>query len=645
MDIRNSHGEGVLPRKQMNVRLSKVQITNFRSIKNLSLTFDEKCQVLVGINESGKSNVLDAVALLDDTRKIDTRDLRAQHPNEKPTDSEITYVFDLPDSYVQFVYGEVSKEIAVGDQPIVLVDNIRKTFKDFATTCFRTACIDIALPKEGRLPKYYTVQGSLCADLFIPTVQCPADKVIPTLAGEPIFAAKARLVEKAHIGSFPANAFRAATFEDVAQLIGSRIASTLKAYLPRIVSWRYVESNLLPAEVDCDTFAADPNVCIPLRNLFWLAGITKIKAEIEKARNGPAQAFRNLLSKVGKKATSHFRSIWKDYDKIKFELLPDGEMIQPAVRDVHNHYEFSQRSDGFKRFVSFLLTMSVDARTNKDGGAILLIDEPEIGLHPSGARYLRDELFRIAEKNLVMYSTHSIFMIDSRRIERHRIVRKKSEVTTLEVAARSNIIDEEVLYNALGWSVFESLKPRNLLFEGWRDKRLCDVAMEAVPSEHEGCEVLSELGRCHGSGVKSLNAIATMIELAAREVTILSDADEVSVQHQSVYQANRGGAKWLTYLDVLGTRDFETAEDFLLPTVLGQAAKQLATSYELDTPPDFETARPSMASVDRWLRRNNRADSKKLLNEMKEILFDALKRSHIRAEYYHYLRKLAELLH
>jgi hypothetical protein len=186
-------------------------------------------------------------------------------------------------------------------------------------------------------------------------------------------------------------------------------------------------------------------------------------------------------------------------------------MIQPAVRDVHNHYEFSQRSDGFKRFVSFLLTLSVDARMKRRTGAILLIDEPEVGLHPSGARFLRDELLRVAENNVVLYSTHSMFMIDTRKIERHRIVTKRAEVTTLEAAAKSKIVDDEVLYNALGWSVFESLRARNLLFEGWRDKRLCEIALTSIPKASERCSALNELGKCHGTGVKNINAIATLI--------------------------------------------------------------------------------------------------------------------------------------
>jgi predicted ATP-dependent endonuclease of OLD family len=39
---------------------------------------------------------------------------------------------------------------------------------------------------------------------------------------------------------------------------------------------------------------------------------------------------------------------------------------------------------------------------------VILLDEPETHLHPSGQKYLRNELLKISENNLVIYATHSI---------------------------------------------------------------------------------------------------------------------------------------------------------------------------------------------------------------------------------------------
>ena len=75
--------------------------------------------------------------------------------------------------------------------------------------------------------------------------------------------------------------------------------------------------------------------------------------------------------------------------------------------------------------------ISVQNKSKQISGNILIIDEPEIGLHPSGVQFLRQELERISKNNLVMIATHSIFMIDNNIIDRHFIVEKENEITAI----------------------------------------------------------------------------------------------------------------------------------------------------------------------------------------------------------------------
>ena len=46
------------------MKLKNATIRNFRSIDNQKIEFEPSCRILVGINESGKSNVLKALTLL-----------------------------------------------------------------------------------------------------------------------------------------------------------------------------------------------------------------------------------------------------------------------------------------------------------------------------------------------------------------------------------------------------------------------------------------------------------------------------------------------------------------------------------------------------------------------------------------------------
>jgi predicted ATP-dependent endonuclease of OLD family len=71
-------------------------------------------------------------------------------------------------------------------------------------------------------------------------------------------------------------------------------------------------------------------------------------------------------------------------------------------------FEVDKRSDGFKQFVSIILNLSIENETGVLNNKVILLDEPETHLHPSGQKYLRNELLKISENNLVIYATHSI---------------------------------------------------------------------------------------------------------------------------------------------------------------------------------------------------------------------------------------------
>ena len=64
------------------MQLKSVSISQFRSIKELRIDFTQSCLALVGINESGKSNILRALRLLDPAQKVEPEDLRDPEHDE-----------------------------------------------------------------------------------------------------------------------------------------------------------------------------------------------------------------------------------------------------------------------------------------------------------------------------------------------------------------------------------------------------------------------------------------------------------------------------------------------------------------------------------------------------------------------------------
>lgn len=66
------------------MRIDKVRIRNFRSIKEMEIAFQPKCLFLVGPNESGKSNILSALSKIDEESVVLPSDLREFHAGEDP---------------------------------------------------------------------------------------------------------------------------------------------------------------------------------------------------------------------------------------------------------------------------------------------------------------------------------------------------------------------------------------------------------------------------------------------------------------------------------------------------------------------------------------------------------------------------------
>ena len=75
--------------------LDRVEIKNFRSIKNVTILFGNKGLILIGKNEAGKTNILKAIAALFCEYKVTNKDKRKRIQNEKIDSYYIRGVFKL----------------------------------------------------------------------------------------------------------------------------------------------------------------------------------------------------------------------------------------------------------------------------------------------------------------------------------------------------------------------------------------------------------------------------------------------------------------------------------------------------------------------------------------------------------------------
>lgn len=627
------------------MKLSDVKITNYRSIREASIDFDPRCRVLVGINEAGKSNVLRGLALLSTSEPIVKDDARLPLPSEPLVkESWVDFNFNFDSSEME-IFADAAEKKVYSENPNT---HIIKHGKDALTPrqfflSRKKGLYRINILTPIRFATYWTLppEYRLAPGWKTPTAECPANGFIP---GTTTPFKNFSTVFLNDYSTVPAGWLRDTTVEEVNDIIGAQLKAHVQGNLPEIVYWTYNDKNLLPAQIPTDQFQTNPNTCIPLMNMFGLAGIENITKVMAEERPNPHR-FRNLLNRVADRATKHLNEAWSETRGIEIHLASSGNFIEASIKDKANHYGFSLRSDGFKRFITFLLMISARVRTKNMQDAILVIDEPEIGLHPKGARLLMDELIKISATNTVIYCTHSIFMIDRKMVGRHLIVTKDREVTTLAVAGPSNFIDEEVLYRALGHTTFDSLERNNLVFEGWRDKKLFKTALPKLPKPVRA--KLSALGICHAEGVSDARKISQMLELANKFAFIISDSDSPARKAQQEFIEKKAHGRWLNYKDINPDDDAVTGEDFVKADAFSPVIEELRQRHsalpEL-TDTDLIQSSGKISALKKWLRVLPADEQNTAIQLIKTRVFSNLSVSDIEPRYFALLGKLVTII-
>jgi len=94
-----------------------------------------------------------------------------------------------------------------------------------------------------------------------------------------------------------------------------------------------------------------------------------------------------------------------------FELEPDHGtlMLQWRERDTDEVFSASQASDGFLRIVALVTLMLQPAKDLPD---VLILDEPELGLHPSATAVIGELIAAAATKIQVIAATQSVALVD-----------------------------------------------------------------------------------------------------------------------------------------------------------------------------------------------------------------------------------------
>ncbi|WP_109142876.1 AAA family ATPase, partial [Bradyrhizobium sp. SUTN9-2] len=236
-----------------------------------------------------------------------------------------------------------------------------------------------------------------------------------------------------------------------------------------------------------------------------------------------------ILNRASSLVTGEIRRLWKDR-QLMVRVDIDGPNVTILVSDPNSQYpvevNLDERSRGFRWFFAFYITFSADTQGGNADGAILLLDEPGLYLHAKSQEHLLKH-FREDYENQIIYTTHSPFMVPPDALEIVRTV-NIDEKTGTKV---SNVPtgDSRTLFPlqaALGYQLSQTLfvGHSNLIVEGVTDFWILSsvnahFAATGVPALPE------ELTITPAGGAGKVSYMAALLASEELKVLVLLDDD------------------------------------------------------------------------------------------------------------------------
>lgn len=141
------------------------------------------------------------------------------------------------------------------------------------------------------------------------------------------------------------------------------------------------------------------------------------------------RSLNSVINKMNRKLTETIFSSW---NQIFGKIITDKEIIlyvekdeigtyiEFNIQDNVDTYRISERSLGFRWFFVYLLLTQFRSSRKQNNNALFLLDEPASNLHPSAQAQLLNSFNKL---NRVIYTTHSHYLVNPKWLEQTFVVK------------------------------------------------------------------------------------------------------------------------------------------------------------------------------------------------------------------------------
>ena len=410
------------------MKICYLKIRNFKSIRELEINEIENALILVGKNNTGKTAVIDAILLAANMRKAEEYEFQDKNHSIK-----IDFQIEFTDNDLYYFYskGIISK----AHDYEVWLEEFRKEFPSFQDNVISFTCI-ITPQNTIRYSDGYNKNNPQILEIF-PKIY--------------------------HIDQ----------------------TRNLEALQSDVFSFYDKESFQKLKDNQC-TFDAT-KIC---NRCFQCIGLINKKTPeeltlFETARLLQYKLFHTRLHEFAQKVNAHFQANGSPSQEIQYVQNYDINHLLHIDTVVYNKVRggcvgpINMLSEGIRSIYALSL-LETYVEEDDTLPSIIMMEDPEIYLHPQLQKVASEILFRLSKKNQVIFSTHSpnlIFNFSSRQIK--EVILDEEYYTT--VREDSNIDD---ILDDLGYTANDLMNVSFVfIVEGKQDSNRLPLLLEKYYSE------------------------------------------------------------------------------------------------------------------------------------------------------------------
>ena len=469
----------------MKIHLTGATVNKYKSIqKTQTVKIDPAITTIVGMNESGKTSFLQAIAKTNYFN--DDVDFKFDTTQDYPRNELVD--FENSNEVVEIIKCdyEISNELLKH-----IEDKIGKgvfTVKQFSYSCHYKKDSNTVSNISSNQKKYLELQSQ---SIVLSTETRDAISKLKNLKE---VAAVPQLEGDTDLATFKANVKKIVdagnSWDDT--LAHYVFTTFIKPSMPKF--WYFDDYYHLGGKVNINELSAAANdeKSKTAKALFELA---RIKPD-EIISSSDYERFVALLEASSNKITKEIFNYWSTNKNLDIEFRIQDKANQHGqqnkyldIRVRSQRHKISlpldRRSKGFNWFFSFIIWFS-KIQADKLSDYVLLLDEPGLNLHASAQADLLRFIEDLSKKYQIIYTTHSPFMVESSNLNRVRTCLETDEGTVISDSIQEK--DPNTLFPlqaALGYDIAQNLfiSKNNLLVEGPADLIYLTVLSNILETE------------------------------------------------------------------------------------------------------------------------------------------------------------------